>query len=187
MNCWRAADCTGSSGRCRPASWSAATGSMPRCSGERLRAIPLFRDVDLDVLNALAGRFVSRLYQPGQDIYAQGDAGDRFYLVVRGTVSISTLDAGQQAIRLADLQDGDYFGEVEMVNKGRRTTTVKARTPSLVLALDAAALSRAWWKNSARCSKVVTQMALGRSLSTICSVGRRRRSHPVWLELSRHR
>ena len=89
-----------------------------------------FRDVDLTALQALAGRFVSRLYQPGQDIYAQGDAGDRFYIVVRGTVSISTLDAVQQAIRLADLQDGDYFGEVEMVNKGRRTTTVKAHTPN---------------------------------------------------------
>ena len=35
-------------------------------------------------------------------------------------------------------------------------------------------------------NKVVTQMALGRSLSTICSVGRRRRSHPIWQELSRH-
>jgi hypothetical protein len=34
--------------------------------------------------------------------------------------------------------------------------------------------------------KVVTQMALGRSLSTICSVGRRRRSHPVWNELIQH-
>jgi ATP-binding cassette subfamily B protein len=161
-------------------------GQHAEVSGERLRAIPLFRDVDLDVLNSLAGRFVSRLYQSGQDIYAQGDAGDRFYLVVRGTVSISTLDAGQQAIRLADLQDGDYFGEVEMVNKGRRTTTVKARTPSLVLALDASHF-HAMVEELGALRKVVTQMALGRSLSTICSVGRRRRSHPVWLELSRHR
>jgi ATP-binding cassette subfamily B protein len=161
-------------------------GGHAEVSGERLRAIPLFRDVDLDALNALAGRFVSRLYQPGQDIYAQGDAGDRFFLVVRGTVSISTLDAGQQAIRLADLQDGDYFGEVEMVNKGRRTTTVKARTPSLVLALDASHFY-AMVEELGALRKVVTQMALGRSLSTICSVGRRRRSHPVWLELCRHR
>jgi len=36
----------------------------------------------------------------GQDIYSQGDAGDTFYTVVRGTVSISTLNAAQQAICL---------------------------------------------------------------------------------------
>jgi ATP-binding cassette, subfamily B, bacterial len=160
-------------------------GQHAEVSGERLRAIQLFRDVDLNALQALAGRFVSRLYQPGQDIYAQGDAGDRFYIVVRGTVSISTLDAAQQAIRLADLQDGDYFGEVEMVNKGRRTTTVKAHTPSLLLALEATHFHRMVDELGAL-SKVVTQMALGRSLSTICSIGRRRRNHPVWHELSRH-
>lgn len=159
-------------------------GQHAEVSGERLRAIPLFRDVDTNALEALAGRFVSRSYQPGQSIYAQGDAGDKFCIVVRGTVSISTLDAGHQAIRLADLQDGDYFGEVEMVNKGRRTTTVKAQTPSLVLALDAEHFHRMVDELGAL-SRVVTQMALGRSLSTICSVGRRRRNHPVWQELGR--
>lgn len=161
-------------------------GHHAEISGERLRAIPLFRDVDLDVLQSLAGRFVSRFYEPGQSIYAQGDAGDKFYIVVRGTVSISTLDSGQQTIRLADLQDGDYFGEVEMVNKGRRTTAVRAHTPSLLLALKAEHF-HGMVDQLGALSKVVTQMALGRSLSTICSVGRRRRSHPIWLELSRHK
>jgi len=159
-------------------------GQHAEVSGERLRAIPLFRDVDTNALEALAGRFVSRSYQPGQSIYAQGDAGDKFCIVVRGTVSISTLDATHQAIRLADLQDGDYFGEVEIVYKGRPTTTVKAQTPSLVLALDAEHFHRMVDELGAL-SKVVTQMALGRSLSTICSVGRRRRNHPVWQALGR--
>jgi len=153
--------------------------------GERLHAIPLFRDVDIDTLEVLADRFVSEFYQPGASIYEEGSAGDKFYIVVRGTVSISTVDAGQQSIRLADLQDGDYFGEVEMVNRGRRTTTVKARTPSLVLALHAEHFHNMVAELSSL-SKVVTQMALGRSLSTICSIGRRRRSHPVWKELSQH-
>lgn len=157
-------------------------GRHAKVSGERLRAIPLFRDVDIDTLDILAGRFVSQSYEPGQEIYAQGDTGGRFYIVVRGTVSISTADAAQLAVRLADLQDGDYFGEVEMVNKGRRTTTVKAGTPTLVLALDAVYFDRMVEQLSSL-SKVVTQMALARSLSTICSVGRRRRSHPIWKEL----
>jgi hypothetical protein len=34
-------------------------------------------------------------------------------------------------------------------------------------------------------NQVVTQMALGRSLSTLFSVGRRRRTHPVWQVLTR--
>ena len=118
-------------------------------------------------------------FQPGQVIYAEGDPGDRFYIVARGTVSVSSLDSNRQSIRLADLQDGDYFGEGEMLNRGRRTTTVTAATPTLVLALRAEHF-RAMMDELSSLNKVVTQMALGRSLSTICSVGRRRRTHPVW-------
>ena len=104
---------------------------------------------------------------------------------MRGTVSVSTRDAGNQSIRLADLQDGDYFGEVEMLNRGRRTTTVRTRTPSLVLALHEEHFETMMNELSSL-NKIVTQMALGRSLSTICSVGRRRRSHAIWRELSQH-
>ena len=96
---------------------------------------------------------------------------------------VSTLNAAEQSIRLADLQDGDYFGEVEMLNWGRRATTVKAKTPCLVLALYAEHF-HAMLDELSSLNKIVTQMALGRSLTAICSVGRRRRSHPVWQELS---
>jgi ATP-binding cassette subfamily B protein len=159
-------------------------GQHAEVSGDRLRAIPLFKDVDIADLEALAGRFASRFHAPGQTIYAQGDVGDKFYIVVRGTVSISTLDAAQQPMRLADLQDGDYFGEVEMVNKGRRTTTARAHTPALLLALDAVHFD-AMGEELGTINQVVTQMALGRSLSTLCSVGRRRRTHPMWQVLTR--
>jgi len=56
---------------------------------------------------------------------------------------------------------------------------VTAHTPGLVLALDAGHF-HAMVEELGALSKVVTQMALGRSLSTLCSVGRRRRTHPVW-------
>ena len=153
--------------------------------GERLQAIPLFRDVALATLNTLAERFVSQFYESGQRIYDEGAPGDKFFIVVRGTVSISTRDAGSRAIRLADLQDGDYFGEGEMLSRGRRTTTVTTRTPTLVLALRAEHF-HSMMDELSSLNRIVTQMALGRSLSTICSVGRRRRSHSILEELSRH-
>ena len=160
-----------------------ANGHHAEVHGERLQAIPLFRDIDIATLNGLADRFVSEFYQPGDIVYEEGEPGDKFYIIVRGTVSVSSLDAGQQSIRLANLQDGDYFGEVEMLNQSRRTTTVEAKTPSLVLALRAEHF-RAMMDELSSLNKIVKQMALGRSLSTICSIGRRRRNHPIWQELS---
>ena len=59
--------------------------------GSPERAIPLFRDLEIKALEVLAGRFTSGFYEPSKTIYEQGDAGDKF--VLRGVVSISTLDA----------------------------------------------------------------------------------------------
>ncbi len=157
-------------------------GHRAEVSGKRLQAIPLFRDVDIATLDLLAEKFVSEFYQADQVIYQEGKSGEKFYIVVRGTVVASTMDAGQQSIRLADLQDGDYVGEVEMLNRGRRTTTVASRTPTLLLALHVDHF-HAMLDELSSVNKIVTQMALGRSLTTICSVGRRRRSNPVWQEL----
>ena len=160
-------------------------GHRAEVEGERLQAIPLFRDVAITTLNALAAQFVSEFRPAGESIYREGDAGDKFYIIVRGTVSVSTRNAGDQSIRLAALQDGDYFGEGEMLNRGRRTTTVTATTPSLVLALRAEQFN-AMVSELSLLNKVVTQMALGRSLSTICSVGRRSRGHTIWQALVQH-
>jgi len=160
-------------------------GHHAEVQGERLQAIPLFRDVAIATLNKLADRFGSEFYQPEQSIYEEGAPGDKFFILVRGTVAVSTLDAGSKSIRLADLQDGDYFGEGEMLSRGRRTTTVRTTTPSLILALRAEHF-HAMMDELSSLNKIVTQMALGRSLSTICSVGRRRRTHAIWQELSQH-
>jgi ATP-binding cassette subfamily B protein len=159
-----------------------ADGHHAEVRGERLKVIPLFRDVDIETLDALSAQFHSEFFPAGQTIYEEGELGDKFYIVVRGIVSVSSLGAGDQVIRLADLQDGDYFGEVEMLNRGRRSTTVRAKTPSLVLALQADQF-RTMMDQLSSLNKVMTQMALGRSLSTICSVGRRRRTHPILEEL----
>lgn len=159
-----------------------ADGHRAEVQGERLQSIPLFRDVAITTLNALAAQFVSAFHPAGDSIYREGDAGDWFFIIVRGTVSVSTRNAADQAIRLASLEDGDYFGEGEMLNRGRRTTTVTATRPSLVLALRAEHFN-AMVNELSLLNKVVTQMALGRSLSTICTVGRRRRTHAVWQAL----
>jgi ATP-binding cassette, subfamily B, bacterial len=160
-------------------------GHHPEVHGERLQAIPLFRDVAIATLNTLAERFTAKFYQPNQPICEEGAPGDKFFTVVRGTVVVPTRDAGGKSTRLADLQDGDYYGEGEMLSRGRRATTVKARTPTLVPALRAEQFD-AMMDELSSLNRIVTQTALGRSLSTICSSGRRQRSHSIREDLSRH-
>lgn len=145
-------------------------------SGERLSAIPLFQDLDTQTLNLLANEFVSEHFDSGADLYKQGEIGERFFIIARGTVTVTARNSRNTSIRLADLQDGDYFGEVEMLNKGRRMTTVIAKTPTLLLTLHADKFEQVMQEMTSL-RDVMTQMALGRSLTTVSSLGRRRRSN----------
>lgn len=160
-------------------------GHFAKISGERLRAIPLFQSLDDSTLENLADQFVSEHFAAGEYLYRQGEVGEQFYIMVRGTVTVTAAGANNQAVRLADLQDGDYFGEVEMLNHGRRTTSVQTKTPSLLLTLHADRFETIMDEVSSL-QKVMKQMALGRSLTTISSLGRRRREHEIWQEVIEH-
>lgn len=65
----------------------------------------------------------------------EGDEGDRFYIVVRGAVEVLKAEADGDQHQLAILDDGDYFGEMALLDEVPRTASVRARVPSVLLGL----------------------------------------------------
>jgi ATP-binding cassette subfamily B protein len=68
-----------------------------------------------------------------QVIVREGDVGDRFYLIARGSVEINRNHATDGARVLNVLEDGDYFGEIALLDQARRTASVRSRTPCISL------------------------------------------------------
>jgi len=157
-------------------------GRHAEVTGDRLKRIPLFSRLDSAALERLSQRFKSEYCNEGQVIYREGDRDFKFYILVRGLVSITALNASQREVQLATLQDGDYFGEMEMFNRGFRGTTVTAKSPVLCLTLEADVFGEVM-EEFTSLHQVMRQMALGRSLTTLSSIGRRGRKHPVWQQL----
>ena len=60
-------------------------------------------------------------------MFRTGDPGDALYIVARGTVEVLN-DDGQRT--LAELGDGQAFGEMALLSGGTRTATVRAKTDS---------------------------------------------------------
>lgn len=111
-------------------------GRRVQVSAQRLRAIPIFETLDDAQLDALANRFVTERHPEAVTILAEGGEADRFHLLVRGTVEVTKRSSAGTPIPVATLQDGDFFGEIALLDGGTRTASVRTRTPCLLLALD---------------------------------------------------
>jgi ATP-binding cassette subfamily B protein len=113
-----------------------AEGGQARVEASRLRSIPMLQSFDADVLTTLADIFVTERCPAGRDVFREGDPGDKFYIVVRGTLSvwINTADGEQKQIRT--MEDGNHFGEIALMEDVARTATVRTTTDCVFLTLS---------------------------------------------------
>jgi len=73
-------------------------------------------------------------YEPGQDVFRQGDLGDRLYIILSGTAEVRRANGNGETI-LARLGPGQTFGEMALVNMATRNASVRCTAPMDVLSL----------------------------------------------------
>jgi MFS family permease len=96
-----------------------------------LTGVPIFAPLPGTALEHIAGRLVPLRIEPGTVILREGDAGDRFYVIVEGEVEVSA-----EGKTIATQGPGGYFGEIALLKDVPRTATVKAKTRVVLYALD---------------------------------------------------
>jgi rhodanese-related sulfurtransferase len=75
--------------------------------------------------------------QAGQVIITQGAEGDYYYLIERGTAIVSRVtDASEPPMVLAELKEGDAFGEEALVSDNKRNATITMKTDGALLRLN---------------------------------------------------
>ncbi len=95
-----------------------------------VRSVPMFSPLSGPVLERLAGDAVHITVRPGGSIIEAGDVGDRFYILTGGGAEV---DVHGRPTRL--LGPGDAFGEIALLEDVPRTATVRAVTPTTLLAI----------------------------------------------------
>jgi ATP-binding cassette, subfamily B, bacterial len=113
-----------------------ADGRQARVEAARLRGIPIFEHLGDAQLATLAERFVTERYPAAEVVFREGDRGDRLHIVVRGKVEVEKRVGDGGVRRVAVLDDGNFFGEIALLQDVVRTATVRTITPCVLLALE---------------------------------------------------
>lgn len=102
---------------------------------ERLRALPLFGDLDAHDLSQVA-RWVDEVHaDTGQLLIEQGSMPYELFVIEDGTVDVT-----RDGVTIATLGTGDVVGEIAVLGQHRRVATVVAKTPVRALTLHVDAL-----------------------------------------------
>ena len=113
--------------------WKSLLGGGSSSSEDDLiSAIPLFEDLSGREVDAVRRLLHRREYVAGESIFIQGEPGLGMYIIVRGAVSIQSEPSGRE---LVELTDGDFFGEIALLNEVIRTATARAKTDCTLLSL----------------------------------------------------
>lgn len=78
---------------------------------------------------------LGKIYRDGEVIVREGDIGDRMYVIQSGRARV-TRNAEGKDIHLAELKEGDFFGEMAIIEREVRSATVRAFGEVSLLSID---------------------------------------------------
>lgn len=93
--------------------------------------LSLFRDFSSSQVRLVMERLQRQEVSAGKDVIVQGEEGDEFYLLDQGGVDILV----GEGVKVAELGPGSYFGEIALLQKCKRTATVRTNEPSTLYSL----------------------------------------------------
>lgn len=104
-----------------------------RALRSELRGVSLFEGFNSEDLDRLTKTATVVRYPSDAPIFDEGDEGDAFYLIRTGFVKILKKRPSAKDLVLAYLREGQYFGEMALLNEDPRSASVMALTETEVI------------------------------------------------------
>jgi uncharacterized membrane protein len=106
------------------------------CDPQILKQVPLFALLDDDELAVLAAQVELKIFVPRQRIYRIGDPGERAYVLVSGSVQVTTVDDDHQDVVVDQPARGEFFGFASMLEQTAHQTNATALSEAVCLEVD---------------------------------------------------
>ena len=102
---------------------------------EYLKRVPLFRDLDKGELDAVGAVVTDLRFNAGQVLIRQGDSAHEMFIVTAGEIEVT-----RDGHHIADLGPGTFAGEMAVLARKERNSTVTAKTDVEVLHIEGRSL-----------------------------------------------
>ncbi len=109
--------------------------------------------------NDLETNALGRLYKDGEAIINQGETGDCMYVIQSGKVTVFQCMNGKE-VHLAELNEGDFFGEMALFERKIRSATVRALGEVQVLTVDKKTLLLRIQEDPSMALRIMQKMSL---------------------------
>lgn len=107
-----------------------------------LKTIPLFSILGGEELEAISQLAVTKNYPKNSVIINEGDQTDSLYVILSGKVKVFLTDDQQKEVIVAIQREGDYFGELALLDEEPRSASVMTMEPSTMLMIAKSAFER---------------------------------------------
>ncbi|MBI2215179.1 MAG: cyclic nucleotide-binding domain-containing protein [Acidobacteria bacterium] len=97
---------------------------------------PLFETMSDEERKAVVDVMVLEQFNEGDVVISEGETGSALYVIVSGAMKVYGKGPRGDGVYLANLGEGDFFGEVSVLTGKPRTATITAAQRSELLRLD---------------------------------------------------
>jgi CRP/FNR family transcriptional regulator, cyclic AMP receptor protein len=127
----------------------------PPLDMESLKALPLFRDLAENELAEVAPLFFEKTYAKNSTLFVEGMTGEILYVIRKGSVNILKKVANNQEVVLAGLKEGEFLGEMSLIDNRPRTATAKVAEESVLLVMTKKAFTTLLEKHPGTALKIL--------------------------------
>jgi uncharacterized membrane protein len=92
---------------------------------EAIRSVPLFASLDDEAAADLRNLLSDKIVPQNTRLFRKGDKGDAMYLIESGRVRISIQDDDKHELTLTELAQGDFFGEMSLIDGRQRSADAR--------------------------------------------------------------
>ena len=103
---------------------------------ELLQSVSIFWDLNENDLGHIADKMVAKHFENGNYIFLEDSEGEQCFFVLEGSVKVTRLSKDGREVILAMLNEGDFFGEMSLLDGESRSANVIALEKTKVLTLD---------------------------------------------------